>query len=160
MASMAGEREQIFTISRRIVILRNKESGKYGPLSRQRSRLTPTLHNPPPPPEGVAKDIRATVGCAVRTIPNKESRLPNGAHGAPYIAFTHPPPERGCFLSSPEVNSRITGRQHATRYIQALFCVYAEILCNSKVNPKSDRLLDRGSRDQSLDQWHGNPVCH
>jgi hypothetical protein len=30
------------------------------------------------------------------------------------------------------VNSRITGRQHATRDIQALFCVHAEILCNSK----------------------------
>jgi len=33
--------------------------------------LTPTLHKSPLPPEGVAKDIRATVGCAVRTIPNK-----------------------------------------------------------------------------------------
>jgi hypothetical protein len=26
----------------------------------------------------------------VRTILNKELRLPNGAHGAPYIAFTTP----------------------------------------------------------------------
>jgi hypothetical protein len=39
-----GEREQIFTISRSIVILRNEKSGKYGPLSHQRSRsiLSPT----------------------------------------------------------------------------------------------------------------------
>jgi hypothetical protein len=31
------------------------------------------------------------------------------------------------------VNSRITGRQHATRDKQAHFCGHAEILCNSKV---------------------------
>jgi hypothetical protein len=44
----------------------------------------------------------------------------------------HPPTEKGCFLSSPGVNSRITGRQHATRDIQSRFCVHAEILCNTK----------------------------
>ena len=59
---------------------------------------TPTLHKSPLPPEDVAKDIRATVGCAVRTIPNKELRLPNGAHGAPYIAFTTPSTGEGLFL--------------------------------------------------------------
>ena len=36
----------------------------------------------------VAKGVRTTVGCAMRTIPNKELRFPNGAHGAPYIIFT------------------------------------------------------------------------
>jgi hypothetical protein len=50
--------------------------------------VTPSLHKSPLLPEAVAKDIRATVGCAVRTIPNRELRLSNGAHGAPYIAFT------------------------------------------------------------------------
>ena len=45
--------------------------------------------------EAVAKDIRATVGCAVRTILNNELRLPNGAHGAPYLTFTTPPPGEG-----------------------------------------------------------------
>jgi hypothetical protein len=33
--------------------------------------LTGTLHIFPLPQEAVAKDIRATVGCAVRTIANK-----------------------------------------------------------------------------------------
>ena len=44
VASMAGEQEQSFTISRRIVVLCNEISGIYGPLSRQRSRsiLSPT----------------------------------------------------------------------------------------------------------------------
>jgi len=28
--------------------------------------------------------LQNNVGCAVRTIPNKELRFPNGAHGAPY----------------------------------------------------------------------------
>ena len=37
------------------------------------------------PEVGVAKGVRATVGCAVRTILNKELRFPNGAHGAPYL---------------------------------------------------------------------------
>ena len=35
------------------------------------------------PPEGVAKGVRTTVGCAMRTIPNKGLRIPNGAHSAP-----------------------------------------------------------------------------
>jgi hypothetical protein len=34
---MVGEREQIFTISRSIVMLCNEKSGKYGPLSHQRT---------------------------------------------------------------------------------------------------------------------------
>ena len=38
---MVGEREQIVTISRRIVILRNEKSGKFGPLSHRRSRINP-----------------------------------------------------------------------------------------------------------------------
>jgi len=62
------------------------------------SILTPTLHKSLLPPEGIAKDIRATVGCAVRTIPIKELCLPNGAHGAPYIAFTTPSTGEGLFL--------------------------------------------------------------
>lgn len=45
--------------------------------------------------EAVAKDIRAPVGCAVRTIPDKELRLSNGAHGAPYFAFTASSAGRG-----------------------------------------------------------------
>jgi hypothetical protein len=62
------------------------------------SPVNPNVASSPPPPEGVAKDIRALVGCAVRTIPNKELRLPNGAHGAPYIAFTTPSTGEGLFL--------------------------------------------------------------
>lgn len=31
--------------------------------------------------------VRHTVGCAMRTIENKQLRLLNGAHGAPYVAF-------------------------------------------------------------------------
>ena len=38
-------------------------------------------------PESVVKGVRTTVGCAGRTIPNKELRFPNGAHGTPYISF-------------------------------------------------------------------------
>jgi len=37
VAGMVGEREQIFTISRRMVILRNEKSGTYGPRSHQRT---------------------------------------------------------------------------------------------------------------------------
>jgi hypothetical protein len=43
VASKVGERGQIFTILRRIVVLRNEESGKFGPLSHRRSRI---IHNP------------------------------------------------------------------------------------------------------------------
>jgi hypothetical protein len=39
VASMMGEHEQMVTISRRIVYLRNEKSGAFGPLSHQRSRL-------------------------------------------------------------------------------------------------------------------------
>jgi len=67
--------------------------------------FTPTLHKSPLPPEGVAKDIRATVGCAVRTIPNKELRLLSGAHGAPYIAISTPSTGEGLFLE-------FTGSEH------------------------------------------------
>jgi len=52
-------------------------------------------HKSPLPPEDVTKVIRSTVGCTVRTIPNKKLRLPNGAHGAPYIAFTTPSTGKG-----------------------------------------------------------------
>jgi hypothetical protein len=45
----------------------------------------------------------------VRTIANKELRLPNGAHGAPYIAFTTP--------------SGV--RRHSGFHIQGNFCYVA-----------------------------------
>jgi hypothetical protein len=72
------------------------------------------LHKYPQPPEGVAKEIRATAACAVRTIPNKELRLPNGAHGAPYIAFTTPFTEEGLF---PEfTGSELKNHRQTARY--------------------------------------------
>ncbi len=43
VASKVGERGQIFTILRRLVVLRNEKSGEFGPLSRRRSRI---IHNP------------------------------------------------------------------------------------------------------------------
>jgi len=70
--------------------------------------------------------------CAPFQTKNYASRTVRTAH--PTLLLQHPPPKRGCFLSSPGVNPRFTGRQHATRDIQAHFCVHAEILCNSKVN--------------------------
>ncbi len=39
VASMMGEREQMVTILRRIVDLRNDKSGTFGLLSHRRSRL-------------------------------------------------------------------------------------------------------------------------
>ena len=77
-------------------------------------RFTPTLHKSPLPPEGLAKDIRATVGCAVRTILNRELRLPNGAHGAPYIAFTTPSTEKGLFLEF--TGSELKNNRQTARY--------------------------------------------
>ena len=82
--------------------------------STEYSQITPTLHKSPLPPEGVAKDIRATVGCAVRTIPNKELRLPNGAHGAPYIAFTTPSTGEGLFLEF--TGSELKNHRQTARY--------------------------------------------
>gem|GEM_PF-6996035 len=55
VASTVGEREQIFTISRRIVSLRNEKSGKFGPLSRRRSR---SIHNPTASPNGHYPSLR------------------------------------------------------------------------------------------------------
>jgi len=76
--------------------------------------FTPTLHKSPLPPEGVAKDIRATVGCAVRTIPNKELRFLNGAHGAPYIAFTTHSAGEGLFLEF--TGSELQNHRQTARY--------------------------------------------
>ena len=73
------------------------------------------MHKSPLPPEGVAKDIRATVGCAVRTIANKELRHPNGAHGAPYIAFYNTPPTgEGLFLEF--TGSELKKHRQTARY--------------------------------------------
>ena len=62
----------------------------------------------------VAKDIRALVGCAVRTIANKELRLPNGAHGAPYIAFSKPSTGEGLFLEF--TGSELRNHRQTARY--------------------------------------------
>ena len=83
-------------------------------IQRQCAHVTPTLHKSPLPPESIAKDIRATVGCAVRTIPNKELRLLNGAHGAPYIAFTTPSTGEGLLLEF--TGSELQNHRQKARY--------------------------------------------